>query len=815
MIDPRLKELDVTNFRSIRGHVHAPLDANVVLIHGENGAGKTSLLSAIELALTGGVESLRRADPGYAKELLHRSASEGSPQEGNVTVKTIEADGERTYQAALNTTGAHSIEKLSVELAGFFGERSYLPQSLLGQLLQIYQEAGSDADSPLAKFVGDLLGLDRLDALEVGLTPLADVRNVRKVVDRWSQAEIEKSRFVRLLADQRGLKDMNNTVLTETFTELGTILVSLGLAIEASESSLDEVTDALSKSADEADFDRLIDQRRSLGSIQREVAAAKSGAPVPSGSAAIDISGASAAYTAWVDAHGEGMAALRSRIEAILPLSSLPSDQVSFGDEALLQLRGEHKRLSDQVGQVRRDLERLVKVRDEIEVARRRQATINSEISRIPSSAGSLGVALSELSTYIDGELCPVCDRDYSELTQGRLADHVHENVRRLSASAGRLLALGRSRGEQQIIVEQLEREIETLESRVPQEKQLANLDRQASSIDVAIKELEKAVEVLSEGARLRGNDVAARRAVSEEQSRNVSLAASRETLNEFALLVGTTGVAVDEPFDAAVSRLEAFLAGDHKRLEARVASRRRGYELVMAARDQIIRRDKIQTNIDSYLKGWKRADGALERAQKLRDDGNAIRNTVDSVRSGIIRREFNERLNRLWRDLFVRLAPGEPFVPAFKIPPKGTRRLQPKLITEYRDDGQAAGTPGAMLSAGNLNTAALSLFIALHLSVPKELPWLILDDPVQSMDDVHIAHFAALLRTLSKEHGRQVIIAVHDRQLFEYLRLELSPAFARDSLLTLELSRGPSRDTVCISNRLQFQEELVLLDAA
>jgi ABC-type molybdenum transport system ATPase subunit/photorepair protein PhrA len=34
-----------------------------------------------------------------------------------------------------------------------------------------------------------------------------------------------------------------------------------------------------------------------------------------------------------------------------------------------------------------------------------------------------------------------------------------------------------------------------------------------------------------------------------------------------------------------------------------------------------------------------------------------------------------------------------------------------------------------------------------------------ILDDPVQSMDDVHIAHFAALLRTLSKEHGRQVMI--------------------------------------------------------
>jgi exonuclease SbcC len=119
------------------------------------------------------------------------------------------------------------------------------------------------------------------------------------------------------------------------------------------------------------------------------------------------------------------------------------------------------------------------------------------------------------------------------------------------------------------------------------------------------------------------------------------------------------------------------------------------------------------------------------------------------------------------------------------------------------------------MLSAGNLNTAALTLFIALHLSVPKELPWLILDDPVQSMDEVHIAHFAALLRTLSKEHGRQIMIAVHDRQLFEYLKLELSPAFAGDSLLTLELSRGPRRDSVCIPRRYSFKEETALSVAA
>jgi DNA repair protein SbcC/Rad50 len=69
-------------------------------------------------------------------------------------------------------------------------------------------------------------------------------------------------------------------------------------------------------------------------------------------------------------------------------------------------------------------------------------------------------------------------------------------------------------------------------------------------------------------------------------------------------------------------------------------------------------------------------------------------------------------------------------------------------------------GTPGSMLSSGNLNTAALTLFLALHFSVSSRLPWLVLDDPVQSMDEVHIAQFAALIRnpfenTWSKSHHR------------------------------------------------------------
>jgi exonuclease SbcC len=141
-------------------------------------------------------------------------------------------------------------------------------------------------------------------------------------------------------------------------------------------------------------------------------------------------------------------------------------------------------------------------------------------------------------------------------------------------------------------------------------------------------------------------------------------------------------------------------------------------------------------------------------------------------------------------------LAPHEPFVPAFALPDKENGIVEAVLEIHYRNGGKG-GDPRAMLSAGNLNTAALTLFLALHLSVKPSLRCLVIDDPVQSMDEVHIAQFAALLRTLSKQKDRPVIVAVHEKPLFDYLALELSPAFRGDSLITVELNRGPDGETI------------------
>jgi DNA repair protein SbcC/Rad50 len=100
------------------------------------------------------------------------------------------------------------------------------------------------------------------------------------------------------------------------------------------------------------------------------------------------------------------------------------------------------------------------------------------------------------------------------------------------------------------------------------------------------------------------------------------------------------------------------------------------------------------------------------------------------------------------------------------------------------------------------------AMVLALHLSVPSRMPWLVLDDPVQSMDDVHIAQFAALQRTPSKGMGRQLVVSVHERALFDYLTLELSPAFPGDSLISVEITRNFNGDAVAVPQVFSYKDD-------
>lgn len=521
------------------------------------------------------------------------------------------------------------------------------------------------------------------------------------------------------------------------------------------------------------------------------------------------------ALARWTADHGAAFDRIGEQVAKLLPTLTTPaSDTKAWFDAATAQIAEARRQARKQADQKALDAARKITLAAELEVERKNLATIDNEIALIGQNASSLAEMLAEISAVIDSDVCPVCDRNYSEEGAGVLIDHVHAKVARLSGSAERLLALGRNRSTQSDQIDHLVREEAMLGAREMKPEAAADLARRAAELDAAAAELARLAQPIGERVEVTSMETATRRALSDHQARSQSRAA---TAGQLAALAQALNLALPDPLrplSEVMQDLETAIDTKLAAMNGRDEARRSIRDNLIQADLQFGRRRDADTLLARDRATERLHDAALKRAARIRKDGQTIKDAVEAVRAQIISRAFNDRLNRLWRDLFIRLAPTEPFVPAFDVPTEATRKLKPKLVTRHRGGG-AGGTPGAMLSAGNLNTAALTLFVALHLTVRPQLPWLILDDPVQSMDDVHIAHFASLLRTLSKEHGRQVIVAVHDRQLFEYLRLELSPAFEDDSLLTLELARNATRDTDLLPKRFQYQPETALRFAA
>ena len=185
MIEPTLRSVTISNFRRLRGLRKLPLDAPIVLIHGQNGTGKTSVLSAIELALTGEIRSMRRQDKRYTAHLPRYGETFAT-----LSVEIADRNGDVKTPTVM-TVGGNELKgepALSPEEAQFYSERSYLDQVSLGQLLELYQYTEGNKESSLARFVNELLGLDHLDALRSGLLDATHLTKFKKLSDAYVDA---------------------------------------------------------------------------------------------------------------------------------------------------------------------------------------------------------------------------------------------------------------------------------------------------------------------------------------------------------------------------------------------------------------------------------------------------------------------------------------------------------------------------------------------------------------------------------------------------------------------------------------------------
>lgn len=788
----RLKSLYVKDFRSIDGEVNISLDAPIVLIHGPNGAGKTSLLSAIELALTGSVPSLSRAEPDYLNYFPHKDRPFGE-----VRLEVAAADKTLRSSDLRVTTNAVSGRPLLTDIeANFFSERSYLAQSTLGRLLEIYQHADKKTDSPLTRFVKELLGLDRVEALIGGLYTAGNIARLKGPVPAYSD-----------IRDRIPLDEAEVRALTNQINEAAKAIKIQEIDLRQQVASVDpalldvdhtELILSLNAISEEADLITLVQERREL-----EVSRASwtSGTlPSPDGvdRSAIEASNQLArnAFEQWSLEHGRTIEALLGRAAAFFAEISA-SGESSFVERA----RVLSARITTDLERIKRVLsahETALQRRDDLArqlgAARTRLERLDQETSTASTANEEYARTLSALTQHIEGDTCPVCDRDFSEISDTPLSALVSAKVAAMVEQAARLQSLLQSRTSTQAEIARLDREVQAAASGMVSEIELTALKIRAADLTDVDHQLAEVKPQLDEGDRRLNHASRSAQELIALQNADQSAIVMRNSIEEMARRLG---IAFDKatPTELLLQNLRTTIEQRESALTERRANRR---SAVQAARALVVAhesRDQLLARLNT-LEG-KLATRKVQKAEadKIIDLAKDVARQTREARGRMVRRVFNDELNAVWRDLFVRLAPEEPFIPAFAIPQTANADVEAVLETHHRRGGKG-GNPRAMLSAGNLNTAALTLFLALHLSVKPKLPWLVIDDPVQSMDEVHIAQFAALLRTLSKQMQRQVIIAVHERSLFDYLALELSPAFEGDRLNVVELGRSATGQT-------------------
>lgn len=790
-----LKSITVENFRSIKGSVTVPLDAPVVLIHGQNGAGKTSILSAIELGLTRQVPSLARLDRDYASHLVHKEADEGR------IASTVEGldDRARTTNIVVTRTGISGSALLSREQASFYSERCYLAQATLGRLLEIYEDKDTrKSDSPLTKFVKDLLGLDHLDALIEGLYDAGDVRRLRSTLPAYWEIRENIPRLEKDIGTDKTEQARLDVEIEVINNRLQSKLTGLGFhAIPSMPDT--ELTRALESSPEEPELQRLARLRRDIIATRDQWRTLQT--PVDAAardSAELAMAEVNAKLQAWRSSTGETLETLFAKLREFF--SDLPSP-LSAGPEraraaAIRTLRAELDRCVGMLTRDADDMARIEMLDRNIERARARATVLDEQIAGHASEAGTLAQALAGILPHIDSEACPVCGRDFSETTTESLHAHVSNQITALTVSAGRLQALTQERTEAARTLASAERERAGIAARQLTFAARDDLKGRRARLEELQWSLTDIAPAAVTGEQLILATSAASQRLNEFRSHDQQAATVRESATRFAEDLNLAPVNEAEGLESALERFQASVMDREATLTTLQSTRRDALRDLRECQALTVKRTALLSAITETEGKAERLKAAKEKADERIEQARELGRRAREARTSIVRRVFNDSLNTLWRDLFVRLAPDEPFIPAFALPEGQGGPVEAVLETLFRTGGKG-GNPRAMLSAGNLNTAALTLFLALHLSVKPTLPWLVIDDPVQSMDEVHIAQFAALLRTLAKQHARQVIIAVHEKPLFDYLTLELGPAFLNDRLITIEIDRSASGTTV------------------
>jgi exonuclease SbcC len=772
------------------------MDADVVLIYGPNGSGKTALILAMEYAITGEVADLRLFADDYPRCLRHVR----SMDDPRVSVHFTSESGETCHLSMPHDVGRRkpgTAEISEVDRRSYV-ERCYLSQFRLARLLEIYQAVDKDnPEQPLVRFVRELLGLDLLENLTIGLHEAGNILRLEKScysLGRLKQEEdllpSQRERFQQQMRDGGEAWSQSLASIHALIPEFGDPVSGAPWTAAGLRARIQQLE---ADGASEQDSQALRTLQRARGELESAVGLFRA--------AGRDVQeGALPALLARLD----WLQHRRSEIESLLlPICKRAEERLGIPPQAEelsdidQKLAAIGPALRSRVASLDAEMEAAAEIESRLHSLETRAAELQKVVGEIePASSEKVqerkgwAQALRLVLDRLEGDVCPVCGRDYSELKSGELKSRV---VRELNALGQDIEDLDRAiqrRAQVETEYHAVLAQVSGLKTRVAEQSRALKATQSLRQDLIKIgDELAAASQPRQEWAALNQEEARLRSDLRAGEARQQQRDGGRQ-------VVGRLADELNIPAEARPSDTESLAEAISGRLTERIDKAEKRTQARLRLREAFLNAEKVAVELETLDK---RIDALNLRQEELREVRSKVDTSLKRARSlalaankakdTLLKEVFNDTLNGLWADLFERLVKGETFLPRLSPPTlkRGQIRAAIQATTRGTEPFQQAGS---VLSASNLNIAALSLFLSLNLVEQPNHRVLVLDDPIQSMDDIHVVQLASLLRAVVHQAGRQLVLAVHEQSLYDYLRVELGPTRDSDTLICIELTR-------------------------
>lgn len=205
-------------------------------------------------------------------------------------------------------------------------------------------------------------------------------------------------------------------------------------------------------------------------------------------------------------------------------------------------------------------------------------------------------------------------------------------------------------------------------------------------------------------------------------------------------------------------------------------------------------RSEELKATIRAEVADLRDLEGEIEARQRTGKLTTEILEALREASASVVAAEL-DRIDPLLQRIYSAADPHPCFraIRLLSTVSRGRGRLSAALGDPLA--GLSVDQPDGVLSSSQLNALAVSVFLALNLGLPSvPLPIAMLDDPLQSLDDVNLLGLVDLMRRTKGR--RQLLLSTHDRRFGALLARKLRPVRDDGSTRVIEIDgwgrRGP-----------------------